>query len=132
MLFLPEEELAKLGLTHLELGTGDYLGYKRGEVVAIFGHPGEGASEGGDKRPLRVSYGKEKKGEHGSNFLLYDNDTLMGSSGSPVLGRAGEASGCGYAVKGIHVASVQEGRTNGAQSLRNLHSWMDKVSTGGV
>ena len=128
MLFLPEEELTKLGLSHLQLGKGDYLDYKKDEVVAIFGHPGEGVSEGGDKRPLRVSYGKEKKGERGGNFLLYNNDTLMGSSGSPVFGRGGETSGCAYAVKGIHVASIKEGRTNGAQSLRNLHSWMEKVN----
>ena len=111
------------GLDYLECGDGDYLKYLEGGVVATFGHPGEGAREG-DNRPLRVSYGKEKiAGSAGRQRLYYDNDTLGGNSGSPVIGR-GSTLNNSYKVKGIHVASIKEGETNGAQSIRNLEDWI--------
>ena len=114
-----------MGLTYLEAGSGDYLKYKAGEVVSIFGHPGEGAMEpaqGSEKqgrRPLRVSYGKEIKPT--DTFLFYDADTLQGSSGSPVIGRGGQKDS--YAVKGIHVGWSGSG-PNGAQGLLHLKEWI--------
>ena len=128
---ITKEQLKKKKLGSLKCGEGEYLKPDPGEVVAIFGHPGKAAREGDGKhlRPLRISYGKEKnpnpKAKTGSkeksgNFILYDNDTLPGNSGSPVVGRGGDDSD--YAVKGIHVVGIC-GKINCAQNLMNLDDW---------
>ena len=62
-----------------------------------------------------------------NNYLLYDNDTLKGNSGSPVIGRAGD--GQGYSVKGIHVRSFESDSTNGAQKIVNYQEWIDAGKT---
>ena len=61
--------------------------------------------------------------EQMNNYLFYDNDTFPGNSGSPVVGRAG--NGQGYNVKGIHVRSFNEFKTNGAQKIVKYQEWID-------
>ena len=56
------------------------------------------------------------------DFLCYDNDTLPGNSGSPVIGRGTRDGSC-YAVKGIHVAGTEYDR-NKAQGLQSLANWL--------
>ena len=112
-----EQELMGMGLSWLECGDGDYLDPRKGEVVSIYGHP-EIQEE--PTRPLRLSYGKEKESST-ADSLIFDYDSLEGSSGSPVVGR-GSISGTNYAVKGIHVGSVGNRRSkkNRAQGLKKI------------
>ena len=126
-----EAKLKQLGLSWLQLGNGEYLDYKPGDVVSIFGYPGKEAREDG-KRPLRMSYGKEmpppedSDSDSDSDFLYYDNDTLPGNSGSPVIGRGSKNDNCDYAVKGIHVAGNNTEGYNKAQGLQKLSDWIPK------
>merc|ERR1719244_1543900 len=90
-----------------------------------FGHPGNIAREGTEKelRPLRVSWGIEK-GTEGA-MITYDNDTLPGNSGSPVIARV--VNGQAYRVKGIHVKKGREGEeVNKAMMLRGAMSYWEK------
>ena len=125
LLSTTEAQLRGMGLSYLECGTGDYLNYREGELVSIFGHPGGNAREGPEKslRPLRMSFGKEK-GVHSRNpnLLMSDYDSLGGNSGSPVIGRGSGGGDCNYAVKGIHVKGGK-GRCNASQSLSAMNKW---------
>ena len=56
----------------------------------------------------------------GSDFLYYDNDTLPGNSGSPVIGRGSKDGD--YAVKGIHIRGNVG--INTAQGLQKLKDWI--------
>ena len=119
-----EKKLEKMGLTWFQCGNGDYLNYIPGDVVSIYGYPGNEAFENG-KRPLRMSYGKEMPPPGGAQgFLFYDNDTLPGNSGSPVIGRGSKDGSYGYAVKGIHVTGGR--KANKAQGLQKLSDWIPK------
>ena len=119
-----EELLKNMRLSYLTCGEGSYLDSKPDELVSIFGHPGSWAKEGPTKelRPLRISWGLEKTEEE--NTIRYDNDTLPGNSGSPVIGRGGDNQA--YCVKGIHVRGSATPPTglNEAQSLKNLANWI--------
>ena len=120
-----EKELENLGLTWLQCASGVYLNYNPGDVVSIFGYPGNEATENG-RRPLRMSYGKEMPPPEGaSDFLFYDNDTLPGNSGSPVIGRGSKDGKCDYTVKGIHVSGTTT-KKNKAQGLQKLNDWIPK------
>ena len=115
-----KETLKGLKLSWLQCGQGDYLNYRPGDVVSIFGYPGKGATVN-MLRPLRMSYGKEEEPPAaGSDFLYYDNDTLPGNSGSPVIGRGSKDGD--YAVKGIHIRG--DVRINTAQALQKLKDWI--------
>ena len=148
-----EQALKKKGLEALPIGRGAYLETKHGELVSIFGHPGGGGQTNASndpnwtpgvvedgKFPLRISFGTEKDlskqnkapsfmareqltFDQMKNYLFYDNDTFPGNSGSPVIGRAG--NGQGYNVKGIHVRSFNEYKTNGAQKIVKYQEWID-------
>ena len=125
LLSTTEVQLRAMGLSYLECATGDYLNYREGEVVSIFGHPGGNAREGPERslRPLRMSFGREK-GVHSKNpnLLMSDYDSLGGNSGSPVIGRGSRGGDCNYAVKGIHVRG-KEGRDNASQKLSSMNKW---------
>ena len=56
-------KLQEMELKWLECGEGDYLNAKQDGMVTIIGHPGGKAREGEkkEKRPLRLSFGKEIK-----------------------------------------------------------------------
>ena len=113
-----KKTLKDLKLSWLQCGQGDYLNYRPGDVVFIFGYPGKGANM---LRSLRMSYGKEEEPPAaGSDFLYYDNDTLPGNSGSPVIGRGSKDGD--YAVKGIHIRGNVG--INTAQGLQKLKDWI--------
>lgn len=146
-----KEQLTSLGIDSLVCGKDDYLKYKNGGMVAIFGHPN--LPEAGSV-PLRISFGAEKDPEktkdffsdsnplnrimaaflcnYGSNkknlannFIFYDNDTFPGNSGSPVLGRGDKGLEQSYAVKGIHIRRFNAENTNGAQNIEKIQEWID-------
>ena len=75
--------------------------YKKDGLVAMVGHPGTGATDGG-KMPLRLSYGIEKS--FIAQTIFFDYDSLGGNSGSPVIGRGHKSTQLGrdkcYMVKG--------------------------------
>ena len=115
-----KKTLKDLTLSWLQCGQGDYLNYRPGDVVSIFGYPGKGATEN-MLGPLRMSYVKEEEPPAaGSDFLYYDNDTLPGNSGSPVIGRGSKDGD--YAVKGIHIRGNVG--INTAQGLQKLKDWI--------
>jgi len=119
-----EKKLEKMGLSWFQCGYGEYLNYKPDNVVSIYGYPGNGATDNG-KRLLRAACGKEKPPPGGaSGFLFYNNDTLPGNSGSPVIGRGSKDGKCDYAVKGIHVTGGT--KANKAQGLQKLCDWIPK------
>jgi hypothetical protein len=148
------------GLSYLECGHDEYLDSSSKELVAILGHPVCGDVD--DKRPIRLSFGKEKHPDKialevllsrikksltictGSisggektksedvlskavlkNYLFYDNDTLSGNSGSPVIGRGDKTANQAYNVKGIHVASYDLPNTNRAQTIKGIKEWIE-------
>ena len=91
---LIKKKLEKMGLAWLQCGNGEYLNHKPGDVVSIYGYPGKEATKNG-RRLLRPSCGKEMPPPGGaSGFLFYDNDTLPGNSGSPVIGRGSKDGKC--------------------------------------
>jgi hypothetical protein len=131
-----KNQLSELGIESLICGHGDYLKYKKDGMVAIFGHPNV---PDGEKVPLRLSFGAEKdpqsskdfmkkmneNEELAKNYILYDNDTLPGNSGSPVLGRGDKSLGQPYSVKGIHVKKFNAKSTNGAQNIEKIEEWIE-------
>ena len=143
-----------LGLDSLDCGFENYLEMADEELVAILGHPD--CEEPTDVRPLRLSFGTERDPNKTStpllnmaglkqclgkrfktspkkisesdinNYLFYDNDTLEGNSGSPVVGRGDKNSYQAYCVKGIHVKSFScSPNTNAAQKIIDLNKWID-------
>ena len=64
-----------------------------------------------------LGFNSGEKTEAANNFLFYDNDTLPGNSGSPVIGRGDKDQEQGYNVKGIHVRAFNHVKTNGAQNI---------------
>ena len=131
-----KNELLQIGLDYLQCGQHDYLDCEQGGIVVLFGHPADGAEEENGHRPLRMSFGVESDPDHvkknfqgketyADNFLFYDNDTLAGHSGSPVIGRGNVSSNQAYCVKGIHVSASELEKTNQAQKLKNLTKWIN-------
>lgn len=119
------KKLIDLDLKYLECGQGSYLYQNPKEIVSIFGHPqvmNDDDNSDDNLYPLRVSFGIEKERKTKKNFIIYDNDTLKGNSGSPVIGRGADEQG--YKVKGIHIKGIEIGKTNGAQGLGNLEKWI--------
>ena len=56
-----------------------------------------------------------------SQRIFYQNDTLPGNSGSPVLSSGNRStSSMAYSVKGIHVEGAYSGKANAAQSLEKV------------
>jgi len=121
-----EEKLKKLGLGFLDCGDKEFLDEKPGEMITIFGHPAAMERDPSTEEalyPLRISFGIEKEREEDlEGFILYDNDTLQGNSGSPVVGRGSQ--GEGFRVKGIHIKGIVMGQTNGAQGLGDIQEWI--------
>ena len=119
-----DKELETMGLGYLQCGNDTYLDSRRDGLVAIFGHPSDDAAEENGRCPLRLSFGKETSPYIISKFfpqlpqneidnsLFYDNDTLRGNSGSPVIGRGDFSSKQAFYVKGIHISSTKLKNTN--------------------
>ena len=131
-------ELRRLGLDWLEFGTCNYLDYHRKGLATIVGHPGEKATEyssvGARKKPLRLSFGKEKRARPPCrNKLHFEYDSLGGNSGSPVIGRGYKDptnnADQAYKVKGIHIggnSGIPENidAYNYAQKITKLEAWI--------
>ena len=128
-----ENKLLDLGLDYLQCGEDDYLESTKGGLVVLFGHPGQGAEERNSNRPLRISFGREKDPyvtknyfpkKDVDNFLFYDNDTLEGNSGSPVIGRGDLTTNQAFCVKGIHTLGSKLKNTNQAQKIKHIKKWI--------
>ena len=122
-----------MGLAYLKCGVGGFLKHSPGGLVLIHGHPANEdirRADGG-KYPLRQSIGVEmaNPGADSATRLLYDNSTLPGNSGSPVIGKGTTADQQSYAVKGIHVSAGAVAGSNSAQGLWNIQDWIPAYST---
>ena len=128
-----KETLKTMGLAYLKCGVGGFLKHTPGGLVIIHGHPANKdiRREDGGKYPLRQSIGVEmaNQGADSAVRLLYDNSTLPGNSGSPVIGRGNAADHQSYAVKGIHVSAELVAGSNSAQGLWNMDDWIPAYST---
>ena len=60
-----------------------------------------------------------------NNYIYYNNDTLPGNSGSPVIGRGNNKAGQAYCVKAIHVSGFDLPNTNIAQNIKKIREWID-------
>ena len=96
----------------------------------MFGYP---AIKEENTFPLRLSFGKESSPEkveaeqnrvgwapnnYTNENIVYDLDTVKGSSGSPVIGRGEDENS--YTVKAIHVKKVPSFNLNAGQILTSL------------
>ena len=108
----------QLGLEPLDCGEGAYLEAAPGTPVAVFGFPAVGLLA----EELRWSMGVEMDLNHlESQRILYNNDTLPGNSGSPIISLGKTAAmGMSYIVKGIHVQGFSDQQFNAAQSLVDI------------
>ena len=96
-----------------ELSLVDSDGKKQLNCSTLIQHNNENPKIGGWNVPKSSHLGQDQM----KNFIIYDNDTFKGCSGSPVIGRArGQGKEeQGYCVKAIHVREFEP--CNGGQKL---------------
>ena len=113
-----DEKFKQYGLSFLEVGVGDYLNPNANQRLTVFGHPDIRSSD--RKRPLTPTWGNEVvvADSETSKHIVFDNDTLGGMSGSPILGRDP------IMVKAIHILGGP-GKENRGQKLHNLSNWIN-------